>query len=467
MRYALICVAVALVAGCPDRSISELDPVQAGVFTKDIATDAAVDMLFVIDDSRSTLDKQALFAQNFKNFVTALDGFPTGRPNVHLGVVTSSIDLGVDGVGGACRPAAGHNGALQPIMSATTGATPTCLAPGSGRYFADATTPTGRMVNYGGNLEDALACTARVGDGGCGFEAPLEAMKRALDGSHPENAGFLRPGAFLIVVILTDEDDCSADPALFTQPVAQVGKDDLRCVSAAYRCDQTIAPGAPGAYTNCKVRRDGLLRDPASYAQFLSGLKGPSRIAVAVIGGPASPSLSTGTIDMPFHQDLALLPTTCSATINGNLAIGRPALRLDDFQRAFGSRGLFRTVCQPDYRQALTDIGVLLGKALSPCLEGTVDARDTDDASPGLQLDCAVSELTDPGTPAQVATKLPRCAMAGADRPELAGAPACWWAKPNAEACATTETHLELHVERRAPPPPNTTVRVSCAADAS
>jgi hypothetical protein len=32
-------------------------------------------------------------------------------------------------------------------------------------------------------------CLADVGDTGCGFEAPLEAMKRALDGSRPETPG--------------------------------------------------------------------------------------------------------------------------------------------------------------------------------------------------------------------------------------------------------------------------------------
>jgi len=466
MRHVVIVWAV-LVAGCPDRSISTLEPDQAGTFTKDIATSADIDLLFVIDNSGSTRDKQTIFAQNFVNFVAALDRFPTGRPNLHIGVVTTTIDVGGGGVDAVCRGAgggSGQDGVLQRVSGATSGAMPSCLAPGNDRFFADLATPGGgRMTSYAGALKDALACTAQVGDTGCGFEAPLEAMKRALDGSRPENAGFLRRGAFLAVVVLTDEDDCSADPQLFQLPEAVVGKGDLRCAQTGYRCDQSISPTAAGAYTGCGVRRDSLLRDPAKYAQFLSGVKGASRVAVAVIGGPPTTSVATGAIDMPFHQDLAVLPTTCSAMINGKLAIGRPGLRLDDFVHAFGNRGLFRTVCQSDYSQALDDIGTLLFHAVSPCLEGTLDTSDTDPATPGLQPDCAVSEWTDADTASPTAHQLPRCAMTGPEQPDLAGQPACWWVTANPAGC-TTETHLELHIERSAPPPPDTTVRVSCLA---
>ena len=49
---------------------------------------------------------------------------------------------------------------------------------------------------------------ALVGDNGCAIQGPLEAMKRAL--SAGRNPGFLRPGALLGVLIVTDEDDCSA-----------------------------------------------------------------------------------------------------------------------------------------------------------------------------------------------------------------------------------------------------------------
>lgn len=450
-----------LAAGCPDRSIASVTLVPVAVFTKDIPVSADVDILFVIDDSASTRDKQAIFAQNYPRFVAALDGFPSGRPNMHIGVVSSSVDIGVDGFGAQCSPASGDNGALHDASRDPMFA---CAPPTAERFLIDVARPDGsRQTNYEGTLDEALSCISHVGDAGCGFEAPLEAMKRALDGSRPENAGFLRPGAFLAVVILTDEDDCSAKPALFRQSTDTVGNDDLRCALGAYRCDQAISPSAPGTYTGCTVRHGELLDDPAGYAQFLSGIAGPSGVAIALIAGDPTTDITIGPLTAPFMQRLAVQPT-CTATINGELAIARPPLRLDELLGSFGDRGLFRTVCQGDYSAALTDIGELLFDAISPCLEGALDTRDTDAENPGLQPDCTVSDLAgDPGT--QVETLIPRCRMLSEDHPDLASGRTCWWVAPSAGACAT-ETGLELRVERSAPPAPNSKVRVSCALTA-
>jgi hypothetical protein len=277
----------------------------------------------------------------------------------------------------------------------------------------------------------------------------------------------LRPGAFLAVVILTDEDDCSAQPALFQQSIAAVGKDDFRCGQSAYRCDRPISPSGPGSYTNCAVRHDGYLNKPSDYAQFLVSVKGAAGVAVALIAGDPTTSVVAGPLDFvrpdgtKITQELAIQPS-CHATINGNLAIGRPSLRLNEMVASFGDRGLFRTVCQSDYSSALADIGALLFAAVSPCLEGSLDTRDIDASNPGLQPDCTVSDIEAPGTDAEVETAIPRCRMTDEGQPQLNGERACWWVEPKPEACAT-ETHLELRVERAAPAPPNTTVRVSCA----
>src|SRR3984885_3748186 len=82
------------VAGCPDRAVSEVNTVPQGATTKEIPVSADIDILFVIDNSSSTADKQALFQTNFTNFVAALDAFPTGRPTLHMGVVTTTVDHG-------------------------------------------------------------------------------------------------------------------------------------------------------------------------------------------------------------------------------------------------------------------------------------------------------------------------------------------------------------------------------------
>lgn len=457
MRPLVLCLAL-FALGCPDRSISSVDPVQNPVFVKDIPVSADIDLLFVIDNSRSTADKQKIFTGNFPNFVASLARFPGGLPNVHIGVVTSTIDIGVGDFGAVCHSTGSQNGALQ---NAPLDPQATCTPGTADRFLEDVAQADGRRTrNYQGELSAALACVAQVGEAGCGFEAPLEAMKRALDGSRRENAGFLRRGAFLAVVFLVDEDDCSAAPALFTKSTSVVGANDFRCTQAAYACDQPISPTQPGAYTNCRVRHDGLLTNPGAYAQFLTSLDGPSGIAVAVIAGDPQPSLATGPLPLPLPPDFGLLPS-CRAVIAGNPTLGRPALRLAEFRGNFGDRGLLSTVCQSDYTQTLDDIGKLLFRAVSPCLEGQIDTDDQDAANPGLQPDCTVSALQDPGTDAQVETLLPPCRMIADQAPDLAGAPACWWVKPS-PTCAT-ETQLELQIERAGAPPPNTTVRVSCA----
>jgi hypothetical protein len=454
MRRFLLCLAM-LATGCPDRPLATSEPVAATVFNKDIPVEANLDVLFVIDDSGSTRDKQQVFAQNYKNFVAKLAEFPSGLPNLHLGVITSSIDVGRDVGAAVCHPASGTNGAL---INAPRDPRATCAQPTTDRFLADLAVPGGgRMVNYSGTLPDALSCISSVGDAGCGLEAPLEAIKRALDGSHPENAGFVRRGALLAVVILTDEDDCSADPQLFAQTPVAGDSRDFTCALAAYQCNPSIS--AMGMHAGCRVRHDGLLRDPRDYANFLTGLKGPAGVAVALVAGDPTPSIATGALTMPIRQSVAVLPS-CSATINGTLAIGRPALRLDEFRGVFGDRGLFRSVCQADYSGALSDIGKLVLQALSPCLEGTLATRDRDADMPGLQPDCAVAEIQGAGTAAESDTVIPQCKMIAAGLPDLAVAP-CWWIA--ADAACETETQLSLHVERRAAPPPGSVVRVSCA----
>ncbi|MCC7539377.1 MAG: hypothetical protein IT379_24345, partial [Deltaproteobacteria bacterium] len=80
-------------------------------------------------------------------------------------------------------------------------------------------------------LAQQFGCVARVGTGGCGFEQQLEATLKAITPStstavapfisgtgHADgrNVGFRRADALLAIVMLTDEEDCSAqNPEIF------------------------------------------------------------------------------------------------------------------------------------------------------------------------------------------------------------------------------------------------------------
>ncbi|HNN97567.1 MAG TPA: hypothetical protein PKI03_35105, partial [Pseudomonadota bacterium] len=143
-------------------------------------------------------------------------------------------------------------------------------------------TATGKMVDQGPIT--AFQCMALVGDGGCGMEAQLEGAKRALDGHRPDNNGFLRPGAALAVIFITDEEDCSVQMARRNEtgpatkdcstPDQNAGWEcfntDYRCVARSMQCDQPM--NAQGEHTNCKERPDNFLEPVSKYYKFFSSI---------------------------------------------------------------------------------------------------------------------------------------------------------------------------------------------------
>src|SRR5690606_15398731 len=133
-------------------------------------------------------------------FIQVLRQIDGGLPNLHLGVISQDLGAGGLTVGGTCA-GAGDAGSLL-----ATPRLPGC-APPDGKFIADVEGGDGgpRITNYAGSLEDTFACIATLGPTGCGFEQHLGSLRRALI-DNPGNAGFLRPDAFLAIVIISDED---------------------------------------------------------------------------------------------------------------------------------------------------------------------------------------------------------------------------------------------------------------------
>jgi len=92
-------------------------------------------------------------------------------------------------------------------------------------------------------VKTAFQCIAKLGTQGCGYEHSLESARRALDPQSNINPGFLRDDAFLAIVFITDEDDCSArNPQLFdptqaalTDPLGPLTS--FRCFEFGITCD--------------------------------------------------------------------------------------------------------------------------------------------------------------------------------------------------------------------------------------
>lgn len=161
-----IAAAVGLVCCGSDNSFSPLRG--SDVFQQ--APVDRVDILFVIDDSRSMAEEQQALADGFITFLAELDASET---RWQIGVVSTTLETG------------------DPEASRLLGE-PLVLEPGVGVIGAFRK----RVLQMGVDGSDK--------------EQGLLAAARALEA----NRGFVRGGANLVIIFVTDEDDCSHAGAL-------------------------------------------------------------------------------------------------------------------------------------------------------------------------------------------------------------------------------------------------------------
>lgn len=332
------------------------DDIDAGPMTPDarVGPDAgppiadAVDILFVMDNSATMAEEQASVTQNLSAFISTLETAAGGRPSLHLGVISTDLGAGPFQIQ-ACS-GNGDDGILQ---NAPQGP---CTPPDD-RFIKDEIDGAGRIINYpAGQLADTFSCIAQLGTIGCGFEQPLEAMRRALDGSRPENQGFVRDGALLAIVYLGDEDDCSAkNVELFDTDETKLGPiSSYRCFKHGVVCDPD--DDTVGSRSNCRPRDDSqYLFGVSDYIDFLVGRKPPERLVVAGIIGPASPV----NVGLSSQGNPQLEPSCVSAA--GEAV---PAVRLQALLDAFPTRSASLTICNEDLTSALLEVAQLIADNL-------------------------------------------------------------------------------------------------------
>jgi hypothetical protein len=409
-----------------------------------------LDLLFVIDNSPSMADKQVSLAESFPRMMQKLDQLDGGRPNLHIGVITSDMGtqgsavaapgpaLGTLGAGGCAG--VGGDGALNHLgdPSLTEG------------YLSDVATLDGRAQNYAGTLADEFSRLARVGAGGCGFEQHLAAMRRSL--VNPANAGFLRPEANLAVVILADEDDCSAlDPALFGAAGAALGPlDSFRCFEQGVVCDPD-APRTPGDKHGCKPRAaTTLVESVEPFVNALLAVKlDPRQIMVAgVIGDPGAVSVVPEAAPAGGAVKLA---ASCVFDDPAGPETADPAVRLAAFLGHFPGRSQLTSICNHDLSGPLDAIGATAKRLVGdPCIDTTALADASPD--PGIQPACEVTEVRDADP--DHAASLPLCATAGAAD--------CFTLVADAAACPDSAEHLRVRVQRAGAVTPDTWTHVRC-----
>jgi hypothetical protein len=264
---------------------------------------ARIDVIVVMDDSPSMAAHQARALESLRNaFDSVFSALPL-RPDVEMRVISSTA------AGDAALPGCGKPAASD------------CAVPAGGVFRQSQT--CGEPSNFDGAVATAVSCAARFPATGCGIEQPLAALQASL-----QRRG-LRPYALPVVVIVTDEDDCS---------------------SGTFAVDGVSASDGPELTRRCEqADRDGTLTPVSSYAGFLASLG--RTVVLSLIGG--GERLRRFGESFPVHTET-------------------------DF-------------FADDWTAALTPVGAGVAVKLGfPCFTGRPLDRDLDE--PGLQPDCVFTE---------------------------------------------------------------------------
>lgn len=183
-----------------------------------------VDVLFIVDDTGGMEAAQRSLASGIAAFLDPLSGAGFSV----RAAVTSTDDGNYWCRGqGVAAPDSGsfiRTSCLERIddftfleNDASAVCTDLCgtesLGSGAGAWFDEPTA-------------EQMACVLPQGISGCGFESQLESMGKALLRTNEEAGpefGFIRPNAHLAVVLVTNEADCSDNPAFESELFAETG----------------------------------------------------------------------------------------------------------------------------------------------------------------------------------------------------------------------------------------------------
>jgi hypothetical protein len=297
----------------------------------------AIDLLLVIDDSAHMGYAQQWLSSDLTSFINQLKALPGGA-SVRIGVVSTDMGVGPYATGHCSYH--GDAGELQ--ISAK------CDQPAGGVSFIQ---QIGSTLNVSSPIEQVVGCAVRnIGEDGCGFEQPLEAMRAALDGANPK---FLRPEAALAVIILSNEDDCSAQSTSLYDPADQTlgSYSSYRCFRYGVLCDGVQPPLAPTVLSNCTPAKSWLHPVKTRYADFLVQLKPEGWVSLLVLAAPPTAIVEVIT---DVTGDPQVRPTCNRQT----RLTAQPAFRLGQLADQLGAYGAFASICGTSYKSALQ--GLLL-----------------------------------------------------------------------------------------------------------
>lgn len=389
----LITVGATLAAGCLDRDLKPLQPcVVSGVVRNVKVTNVdEVDLLFMVDNSNSMAEEQASLNEQFPRLISVLatgdtnaDGTPEFPPvrSLHVGVVSSDMGTGGNTVPTCSEPMFGDDGVLNNTGNTALAG---CMATYSPAFLTFEPATGADPAAFARDFQ----CVAQLGTGGCGFEQQLEAVLKAVTPStspvtffggtvgHGDgrNAGFLRATSLLAIVMVTDEEDCSAaDPELFN-PTSSVYPGDLNLRCFMY----------PGAVYPVERYVDGLvaLRPISPELLVYAAITG---VPTDLVANPSIIDYDAILADSRMQEEIdpampTRLKTSCNVPGRGVAYPPRRIVQVANLLQDRGAGTVIQSICQSDFSPALNAIiakiadvlgGACLPRALNRAPDGSV-----------------------------------------------------------------------------------------------
>jgi hypothetical protein len=461
----LLTIALVLIAvGCLQRDLAPLVPCTSSTVLQEIQVTNVdkIDFLFVVDNSGSMQEEQAQLESQIPKLIELLasgdqndDGtqdFPPVK-DLRIGVITTDMGMGEYAKMDFGCSQFGEDGILRKSVGYkdfNTGKNEISIArcAGADGYGVDASFVSyipENMSETPVEFADKVTCIAVTGGGGCGFEHQLEAPLKALtpaatvleppfrgmtSGNGDEN-NFLRPDSLLVVLLITDEEDCSAADDKLLQftggdnPNAQYAVDpNALGLSAGERARLTDTKNAicyagdnpTTALHSVQRYVDGLVALRAQNPNLLvfSAITGiPTDVGTQpenfqaildddrmqygfeLVGGSASACEEN-------QKTIALLKRACGETTCENPSargIAAPGRRIVETLKGLDAAGAAVTlysICQEDYRPALDDVVSKIADVLrGTCLPRPLSV--TPDSSGNGAVSCKVVETLPAG----------------------------------------------------------------------
>ena len=343
----ILAAVLAVLPGCACDTVPS-EALESCEATQVLPDSVETDILFVIDDSLSMRQEQANLSANLGAFIDALVASPV-QNDFRIGVTTTSVE-GFDASGQSYTdgPAAGFpypDGAIVAVQTDASGnGIPGALVYDPALYPETSGWGGSRILQKSSpTLAQDFKANVLVGLTGSAKEQPSRAARLALsDRLLDANAGFLRDGARLAVIFVTDEDDCSDST-------------DPQAASNAQCHDDAVKGASPPTL------------DPA--AEFGSFLLGPvgGELRDVVVGAIAG-----------FDPD-GLEPSCVDADNCGNTACATAFDGGDRFvELAFGVGGArmrLGSICDASFRDTLIQFAEILMPSALPLDGAPADYR--------------------------------------------------------------------------------------------